>query len=472
MLRLLLLFLLSVLESSAGSAAQTPLQVFAVAGEAVVLPCSLWNRALFDDSPTVEWTRADLKPKAALVYRDNGEIFEMKHQRFESRTSLFHSEVKDGNVSLRISDVQLSDAGMFHCLKIPMEHARDRIENSTVELVIALNPNIAVISFGDEKMVVECEARCWQTKPQMKILDDQGRTLIGEEMQTEDPGGCSTIKQRVTLQCSAQSRRIFCRVEFPQFNQSRATQILIPEHTKLDRRVQLFKADCLASYGTIACISSVILISFCGLFLLRKKLRRCAGSCLPHTITETYTNSSSFQQLRTDSIENMENCLLEQQERELNDLKSELQKKDVLITNLRRQLYASQHSREVFHRSKPTLSQEAPIEALGLLDSFENSASSSENDQDLLKDHKPLKPSSFTQKKQPRAEISVLRKESVLSSKNRKKKSVVRLSSYPGENVNSTQSSLLTSYQNNNSRERRVSLDPGNNVRKPFDKSD
>uniref|UniRef100_A0A3B3DZW3 Selection and upkeep of intraepithelial T-cells protein 1-like n=1 Tax=Oryzias melastigma TaxID=30732 RepID=A0A3B3DZW3_ORYME len=224
----LLLFLVSLDFFSAGSAAQTPLQVFAVAGEAVVLPCSLWNRALFDDSPTVEWTRADLKPKAALVYRDNSEVFEMKHQHFEFRTSLFHSEVKDGNVSLRISDVQLSDAGMFHCLKIPMEDARDRIENSTVELVVALNPNIAVISFGDEKMVVECEARCWQTKPQMKILDDQGRTLIGEEMQTEDPGGCSTIKQRVTLQCSAQSRRIFCRVEFPQFNQSRATQILIP----------------------------------------------------------------------------------------------------------------------------------------------------------------------------------------------------------------------------------------------------
>uniref|UniRef100_A0A3B3BSW4 Ig-like domain-containing protein n=1 Tax=Oryzias melastigma TaxID=30732 RepID=A0A3B3BSW4_ORYME len=128
-----------LLNFPSGSAAQTPLQVFAVAGETVVLPCSLWNRALFDDSPTVEWTRADLKPKAALVYRDNGEVFEMKHQRFESRTSLFHSEVKDGNVSLRISDVQLSDAGMFHCLKIPMEDARDRMENSTVELVIGEN---------------------------------------------------------------------------------------------------------------------------------------------------------------------------------------------------------------------------------------------------------------------------------------------------------------------------------------------
>ncbi|RVE60795.1 hypothetical protein OJAV_G00184810 [Oryzias javanicus] len=60
---------------TAGSAAQTPHQVFAVVGEAVILPCSLRDRALFDDSPTVEWTRADLKPKAALVYRDNGEVF-------------------------------------------------------------------------------------------------------------------------------------------------------------------------------------------------------------------------------------------------------------------------------------------------------------------------------------------------------------------------------------------------------------
>ncbi|RVE60794.1 hypothetical protein OJAV_G00184800 [Oryzias javanicus] len=351
---------------------------------------------------------------------------------------------------------------MFYCLKIPKEYPKHQKENSTVELVVALNPNIAVVSFGCENVVVECEARCWRKNSLMKILDDQGRTLTGEKTQTEEPRGCSTMKQRVTLQHSAQSHRIFCRVELPQFNQSRTTQILIPEHTKLERSVQLFTADCLASYATIACISFGILISFFGLFLMRKKLQRCAWPCLPQTMQETYINRSSFQQLRMDSseTENSENCLVEQQERE-NDVKSELQMKDALV---RRQIYASRHSHVVFHHSE----QKAPTDARKLLDSFENSASSSENDQDMLNNHKLWKPSSFTQKKQEWAEISRQRRESVPSGKSRKKKSVVRLRSYPGENVNGTHS-LLT----NNSSQRRSSLGPsapGNNTRKAFDK--
>uniref|UniRef100_A0A3P9JMJ9 Ig-like domain-containing protein n=1 Tax=Oryzias latipes TaxID=8090 RepID=A0A3P9JMJ9_ORYLA len=190
-----------------GSSAQPP-QVVAVVGDAVTLPCSLEDRTRFDDSPTVEWTRADLEPKAALVYRDNSEVFEMKHQRFEFRTSLFHSEVKDGNVSLRISNVQLSDAGMFYCLKIPKEEARLRMENSTVELVVAVStvsvsdPKISMVAVQSGEVMVECAASCWLPKPEMKILDDQGRTLTAEKTETEEPNGCITVRQKVVLQNS------------------------------------------------------------------------------------------------------------------------------------------------------------------------------------------------------------------------------------------------------------------------------
>uniref|UniRef100_A0A3P9IDG8 Ig-like domain-containing protein n=1 Tax=Oryzias latipes TaxID=8090 RepID=A0A3P9IDG8_ORYLA len=203
-----------------GSSAQ-PHQVVAVVGDAVTLPCSLEDRTLFDDSPTVEWTRPDLKRKAALVYRDNSEVFEMKHQRFEFRTSLFHSEVKDGNVSLRISNVQLSDAGMFYC----DFHKKTKQEYNKTNPYTSFDPKITGIWFGSHYVVMECEARNWRPKPQMKILDEQGRTLTGEKTQTEDPKGGFTVKQKVTLQRSAD--RIVCRVELPRFNHSRTTQILI-----------------------------------------------------------------------------------------------------------------------------------------------------------------------------------------------------------------------------------------------------
>ncbi|XP_023821615.1 butyrophilin subfamily 1 member A1-like isoform X3 [Oryzias latipes] len=209
-----------------GSSAQ-PHQVVAVVGDAVTLPCSLEDRTRFDDSPTVEWTRPDLEPKAALVYRDNSEVFEMKHQRFEFRTSLFHSEVKDGNVSLRISNVQLSDAGMFYCLKIPKEEGRLRMENSTVELVVVSvsDPKISMVAVQSGAVMVECAASCWLPKPEMKILDDQGRTLTAEKTETEEPNGCITVRQKVVLQNS--TGRFTCRAELLQFNHSRSAQIHI-----------------------------------------------------------------------------------------------------------------------------------------------------------------------------------------------------------------------------------------------------
>lgn len=77
--------------------------------------------------------------------------------------------------------------------------------------VSAFDPKITGIWFGSNYVVMECEARNWRPKPQMKILDEQGRTLTGEKAQTEDPGGVFTIRQRVTLQRSADRLDLFDR---------------------------------------------------------------------------------------------------------------------------------------------------------------------------------------------------------------------------------------------------------------------
>uniref|UniRef100_A0A3B3HN21 Ig-like domain-containing protein n=1 Tax=Oryzias latipes TaxID=8090 RepID=A0A3B3HN21_ORYLA len=446
--------LLLFLWSTDGSSAQ-PHQVVAVVGDAVTLPCSLEDRTRFDDSPTVEWTRADLDLKAALVYRDNSEVFEMKHQRFEFRTSLFHSVVKDGNVSLRISNVQLSDAGMFYCLKIPKEEGRLRMENSTVELVVvsAFDPKITGIWFGSNYVVMECEARNWRPKPQMKILDEQGRALTGEKAQTEDPGGVFTIRQRVTLQRSADSHRIVCRVELPRFNHSRTTQILISDD-QMGQRVQWFAVDCLRSYFTIAGICAMILLTFFGFFLWRRKLHRYARACLTQTMPETCVRRS-FQQRRTDpcETENSVNSLTEQQERELNNLKSDLQKKDELIKTLKRQLSAGLKSCVVHHTTTHTGN---------LLGSFESDASSSENDQEPLENRKLLKSSSFSRKKHPLAEISRIKKDTVSDPKVQRKKTFHRMKSLPTYDlVDDTHPPLSPTYlsgQENLQSQRRASL--------------
>ncbi|KAL0196758.1 hypothetical protein M9458_005298, partial [Cirrhinus mrigala] len=59
--------------------------VFAVAGEDVILPCSV-------------------KPNISIV-----------DMRVEGRTKLNHQELQRGNASLKLSSVQVSDEGRYRC---------------------------------------------------------------------------------------------------------------------------------------------------------------------------------------------------------------------------------------------------------------------------------------------------------------------------------------------------------------------
>uniref|UniRef100_A0A3P9MY46 Ig-like domain-containing protein n=1 Tax=Poecilia reticulata TaxID=8081 RepID=A0A3P9MY46_POERE len=94
-----------------------PEKVVAFAGGNAILPCNL-KIPVSDHIPTVEWSKEDLDSDIVFLYRDGYETFEMKNLAFEFRTSLFMREVKNGNFSLRISNLKPSDSGIYQCLII------------------------------------------------------------------------------------------------------------------------------------------------------------------------------------------------------------------------------------------------------------------------------------------------------------------------------------------------------------------
>lgn len=91
-------------------------KIRAFAGQTVILPCQI---PVSDDFPTVEWSKEGLaQPNITFLYRDGCETHEMKNLVFQYRTHLIMSELKNGNISLRISNVQLSDAGKYRCMTL------------------------------------------------------------------------------------------------------------------------------------------------------------------------------------------------------------------------------------------------------------------------------------------------------------------------------------------------------------------
>lgn len=100
---------------SSGSTSEgvLPQTITAYVGETVILPCRI---DVNGELPTLEWSKKGLSPSnITLLYRHGCETFGMKNLAFLYRTNLLLNNLKDGNISLIIYNLKLSDGGTYHC---------------------------------------------------------------------------------------------------------------------------------------------------------------------------------------------------------------------------------------------------------------------------------------------------------------------------------------------------------------------
>ncbi|KAM3590900.1 uncharacterized protein V6R79_018628 [Siganus canaliculatus] len=98
--------------------------ITATEGDDIILPCHL-NPPINVERQTVEWSKPDLKPdpsdrlsrvEIVHLYRNRREVTDMKIQSYLQRTQLFPEGLKQGNISLKITNVSLEDSGRYKCL--------------------------------------------------------------------------------------------------------------------------------------------------------------------------------------------------------------------------------------------------------------------------------------------------------------------------------------------------------------------
>ncbi|KAM4564401.1 uncharacterized protein V3H82_013465 [Fundulus diaphanus] len=275
------------------SARVQPKQVVAFAGGNAILPCSM-RIPISYDIPTVEWSKEGLKPDVVFLYREGCETFEMKNLDFEYRTNLFIREVKNGNISLRISGVQPSDAGTYQCLKMWKNGPR---ESTKVKLVVvaASDPKLAVVAVDSRGVTVECEARCWLPPPQMMILDDKENNLTDEKPEQEETDrGCYNMKLTVILQSPIS--RVICSVNHQKIKESKTAEILLGAHWR-------YSFNPATIIGFTIVVTIVVVCIFLSVFYLycRRTQSTSAGQ------KQTLTNKLPDQNLSSNTSE----CSLE-----------------------------------------------------------------------------------------------------------------------------------------------------------------
>ncbi|XP_029931841.1 uncharacterized protein LOC115376417 [Myripristis murdjan] len=119
--------------------------ITATVGDAVILPCRVEPEDNVEGL-TVEWTRRDLrgdpgnpldKTPYVHLYRGRREDLVMKNDDYRGRTFLLREDLRRGNMSLKLVNVGLSDAGTYRCFVPKLQGNR---KETVVQLIVESLP--------------------------------------------------------------------------------------------------------------------------------------------------------------------------------------------------------------------------------------------------------------------------------------------------------------------------------------------
>ncbi|KAK9978473.1 hypothetical protein ABG768_020224 [Culter alburnus] len=184
--------------------------VFAVAGEDVILPCSVKPNISVVDM-RVEWSRSDRKDSQLVhLYEDHEDRNTDQIQSYRERTKLIDQELQRGNASLKLSAVRVSDEGRYKCFIESESWSDDATVDVRVEAV-GRPPVITVDGFDHSGgLHLQCESEGWYPEPHLEWLDSEGVSLSSETTETHRNTDGFSVKNTIIVYHSG---KIHCRVK-------------------------------------------------------------------------------------------------------------------------------------------------------------------------------------------------------------------------------------------------------------------
>uniref|UniRef100_A0A3Q2D333 Ig-like domain-containing protein n=1 Tax=Cyprinodon variegatus TaxID=28743 RepID=A0A3Q2D333_CYPVA len=162
--------------------------VTAMVGENVILPCHL-EPPKDASQMTVEWGRPDLKPRFVFVNLDGHEYSADQNEAYKGRSSIIPDNLKNGDISLRLSAVRHSDNGKYRCYLPKLK------KENFVNLVVA------GLDESNNGVMLDCSSTGWFPEPEVLWMDEEEIIMsAGPTEKIKSPDGLYTISSRVTVE--------------------------------------------------------------------------------------------------------------------------------------------------------------------------------------------------------------------------------------------------------------------------------
>ncbi|XP_006882267.1 PREDICTED: butyrophilin-like protein 2-like [Elephantulus edwardii] len=200
--------------------------ILAKIGEDAVLTCQLLPKRNAINME-VRWYRSELSTPVC-VYRDGAVVTEMQMEEYRSRIEWIEDNINEGNVALKIHNIQPSDHGQYWC------HFQDGSYSAETSLQLrvagmASDPDIHMKGIVEGGVQLDCTAEGWFPQPQVYWKNRSGEDILTfSEHHFQNKDGLFYVESTLVVR-DASVETVSCVIHSPILNEEKKSTISIPE---------------------------------------------------------------------------------------------------------------------------------------------------------------------------------------------------------------------------------------------------